>query len=98
MPCPTTFGSGLAAGFLRYITKPIDVASFMASVDVALDCAAERIAMISDAAIFDAAILIVDDQEANVQLLERMLRAAGYTGVTSTGFRGRFGPSTRKPL
>jgi CheY-like chemotaxis protein len=29
-------------------------------------------------------ILIVDDQEANVMLLERMLRGAGYTSVAST--------------
>jgi PAS domain S-box-containing protein len=31
-----------------------------------------------------ASILIVDDQEANVQLLEQLLSEAGYTGVTST--------------
>jgi PAS domain S-box-containing protein len=31
-----------------------------------------------------ARILIVDDQEANVSLLEETLREAGYTGVTST--------------
>ena len=31
-----------------------------------------------------AKILIVDDKEANVVLLERMLGGAGYTGVTST--------------
>jgi len=40
--------------------------------------------MISTAEIFDAAILIVDDQEADVQLLEQILRNAGYTRVTST--------------
>jgi len=40
--------------------------------------------MISAAAILDAAILIVDDQQANVQLLEQMLRGAGYTGIAST--------------
>ena len=34
--------------------------------------------------ILKASILIVDDQEANVSLLEQMLRGAGYTGVTST--------------
>jgi Mg/Co/Ni transporter MgtE len=34
--------------------------------------------------IFDASILIVDDQDANVLLLERMLGRAGYTSVTST--------------
>jgi diguanylate cyclase (GGDEF)-like protein len=40
--------------------------------------------MLSDADILDAHILIVDDQEANVLLLERMLSAAGYTRITST--------------
>ena len=34
--------------------------------------------------IFDASILIVDDQAANVQLLERLLRDAGYVNVAST--------------
>jgi len=34
--------------------------------------------------ILKAKILIVDDQAANVCLLEQMLRAAGYTSVTST--------------
>lgn len=39
---------------------------------------------ISHADILNAGILIVDDQEANVQLLEQMLRGAGYTRITST--------------
>jgi PAS domain S-box-containing protein len=34
--------------------------------------------------ILDARILIVDDQDANVQLLSRLLQEAGYTRVTST--------------
>lgn len=34
--------------------------------------------------ILNAAILIVDDQQANVQLLEKMLRGAGYLHITST--------------
>jgi diguanylate cyclase (GGDEF)-like protein len=34
--------------------------------------------------VFNANILIVDDKEANVLLLERMLRGAGYTALTST--------------
>jgi PAS domain S-box-containing protein len=34
--------------------------------------------------ILRAGILIVDDQAANVRLLERLLAEAGYTGVTST--------------
>ncbi len=37
-----------------------------------------------DSGILGARVLIVDDKEANVILLERMLRGAGYTGVTST--------------
>jgi serine phosphatase RsbU (regulator of sigma subunit) len=40
--------------------------------------------MLSPADILDARILIVDDQEANVRLLEGMLRIAGYTSVAST--------------
>jgi PAS domain S-box-containing protein len=40
--------------------------------------------MISTADILNSKILIVDDQESNVQLLEQVLQAAGYTGVTST--------------
>ncbi|MDO8310785.1 MAG: response regulator, partial [Sideroxyarcus sp.] len=40
--------------------------------------------MVSNVDIFNASILIVDDLAANVMLLERMLRAAGYQAVTST--------------
>jgi signal transduction histidine kinase len=40
--------------------------------------------MISSADIFKASILIVDDQDANVSLLEQMLRSAGYVSVSST--------------
>jgi len=40
--------------------------------------------MISAADILAASILIVDDQNANVQLLEQMLREDGYQQVTST--------------
>jgi formate hydrogenlyase transcriptional activator len=34
--------------------------------------------------ILNASILIVDDQEANVRLLEQMLSSAGYVSITST--------------
>jgi adenylate cyclase len=40
--------------------------------------------MISPADILHGKILIVDDQSANVILLERMLRAAGYDAITTT--------------
>jgi PAS domain S-box-containing protein len=40
--------------------------------------------ILSDADILNADILIVDDQEANVQLIEQLLGDAGYTSVTST--------------
>jgi PAS domain S-box-containing protein len=40
--------------------------------------------MIAAADILNAAILIVDDQEANISLLGHMLREAGYTSVSST--------------
>jgi len=39
---------------------------------------------IAESEILDASILIVDDQEANVSLLEQMLREAGYARVAST--------------
>jgi CheY-like chemotaxis protein len=39
---------------------------------------------VSAAEILNANILIVDDLEANVQLLEKMLRTAGYQRITST--------------
>ena len=40
--------------------------------------------MLEIAEILNASILIVDDQEANVKLLEQMLRNAGYARITST--------------
>ncbi len=40
--------------------------------------------MVSASEILGAKILVVDDQEANVRLLEGMLRVAGYTSVEST--------------
>lgn len=40
--------------------------------------------MIESSEIANAGILIVDDQEANVMLLEQMLANAGYTNVSST--------------
>jgi len=40
--------------------------------------------MISNADILQASILLVDDQEANLQLLEQLLAQAGYTHVTAT--------------
>jgi CheY-like chemotaxis protein len=40
--------------------------------------------MVNSADILKAGILLVDDQEVNVLLLERMLRGAGYVSITST--------------
>lgn len=40
--------------------------------------------MVSNAEILNAGILIVDDQEANVQLLADMLQEAGYLHITTT--------------
>ena len=40
--------------------------------------------MINATDILAASILVVDDQDANVLLLERMLRGAGYTSIAST--------------
>jgi putative two-component system response regulator len=40
--------------------------------------------MISSSAVLHAKILIVDDQQVNILLLERMLAGAGYVSITST--------------
>jgi PAS domain S-box-containing protein len=40
--------------------------------------------MVEASEILNASILIVDDQDANVELLEKMLRNAGYQNITST--------------
>ena len=40
--------------------------------------------MVNLSDILRAGILVVDDQEANVRLLEKMLKEAGYTSITST--------------
>ena len=40
--------------------------------------------MVNSVDILNARILVVDDQQVNVLLLERMLRAAGYASVEST--------------
>jgi serine phosphatase RsbU (regulator of sigma subunit) len=40
--------------------------------------------MVSSTDILNAKILVVDDKEANIRLLEGMLRVAGYTSVDST--------------
>src|ERR1700691_5370356 len=40
--------------------------------------------MVSSTDILNAPILVVDDKDANVRLIEGMLRVAGYTSVHST--------------
>ena len=40
--------------------------------------------MISSSDILHGKILIVDDLQANILLLERMLRGAGYNSISST--------------
>jgi serine phosphatase RsbU (regulator of sigma subunit) len=52
--------------------------------------------MISSADILNAKILVVDDKEANVRLLEGMLRVAGYTCVHSTTDPNEVGELHRK--
>jgi adenylate cyclase len=42
------------------------------------------VVMIEASDVLGAKVLIVDDQQANVRLLERMLRGAGYGSVAST--------------
>ena len=41
-------------------------------------------AMLQASEILNASILVVDDQEANVMLLDQMLRNEGYTNITTT--------------
>jgi serine phosphatase RsbU (regulator of sigma subunit) len=45
--------------------------------------------MVSSSDILNARILVVDDKEANVRLIEGMLRVAGYTSVDSTTDPGK---------
>jgi CheY-like chemotaxis protein len=83
----------LAAGFFRYLTKPIKVNDHGA-LDAALIWLALRKTpqgevngakmMSFRADILDAHILIVDDQEANVDLLEQMLHGGRLLQVAST--------------
>ncbi len=90
---PDDIEKGLAAGFFRYLTKPIKVKEFMDTLDSALTVAkhsgrprrhASRRSMIDAKDIFAARILVVDDQSANVLLLTRMLDEGGYRNVTAT--------------
>ncbi len=52
--------------------------------------------MISSADILHGKILIVDDQQANVALLEQMLRGAGYDAITTTMDSGQVGALHRQ--
>ena len=88
---PRDIEKGLQAGFFRYLTKPIKVDEFMETLDDGAGVcgtAARRSPvagrMVNAADILHAKILIVDDKDANVRLLEGMLRVAGYTYVDST--------------
>ena len=90
---PRDIARGMEAGFFRYLTKPIKVNEFMATLDVGAEIrgVASRACRRSGAIMNDgtldilgARILVVDDQEANVQLLEQLLGDAGYTCVAST--------------
>ena len=86
---PRDIEKGLQAGFFRYLTKPIKVNEFMETLDVVAGIRGQGPGMpmnpgdtmVSAADILNARILVVDDKEANVQLLEGMLRVAGYTSV-----------------
>jgi len=59
------------------------VAPVIAPPETAAPAAAAPAAAVADG-ILGASILIVDDKEANVLLLDRMLRGAGYVHLTST--------------
>ena len=53
--------------------------------------------MVDPSAILNGKILIVDDQEENVRVFERMMRDAGYTGYVSLEFEGKEHPLTAIP-
>src|SRR5262249_34321132 len=65
-----------AAGASDYLTKPIDVARFLAVLDRFLQTG--RGEAMNDLSLQDARILIVDDQEATVLFLEGQLQEGGY--------------------
>ncbi len=77
---PRDIEKALEAGFFNYLTKPIKVDEFMEALDAALKVARSRTGprsedgagmKLAEPDILDASILIVDDQEANVILLEQ---------------------------
>jgi PAS domain S-box-containing protein len=53
-------------------------------LNTACKCSLSKDFMLEASEILNASILIVDDQEANVMLLEQMLRNGGYTNITTT--------------
>ena len=55
-----------------------------APCEIALSIWKRNKMMVSRSEIFNAKILIVDDQDFNVRVLDRMLRNTGYTSTTST--------------
>ncbi len=70
--------NGLELGVVEYITKPISAPIVLARIKthLALKAAVDLLR--------NESILIVDDKAANVSLLERLLRDAGYARVAST--------------
>ena len=92
---PRDIEKGLQAGFFRYLTKPIKINEFMDTLDVgagirsdeAMQRGSRTKPWSAPADILNASILVVDDKEANVRLIEGMLRVAGYTSR-----------STRRPI
>jgi hypothetical protein len=54
--------------------------------------------MVLSSDVFNAKVLIVDDLEADVLLLERMLRSAGYASIQSPGTRVRSTNFTAKTI
>ena len=101
---PRDIEKGLEAGFFRYLTKPIKVDEFMerstrrwSSRRRSRRSQAAGTSRWSTQPTFCAArILIVDDQEANVLLLERMLRGAGYTASRRPPTRARSASCTAR--
>jgi len=65
----------LAAGFDEYVTKPIDTRKFIQLV--------KKFLPLEDAALKKPLILCVDDQPANLKLLENILVPRGYAVVSA---------------
>ena len=92
---PSDVKRGLEAGFLQYLTKPIDVKEFLRTIDLFLSGSEPKSKsppipsrkapkMLSAEEITKGRILVVDDTDSHVLLLRKILKGAGYLTVATT--------------